>query len=361
MPADFLEKVNTLPEPVKNILFSNGLTEQIYSTTSSYGINEQAQEKIAKLIGLIFVKDFPLERMSEILQRELPVQEGIAAGLSLSLTKTIFLPLKTFFPNAESFIATMTQKAIPPTQPPQTLGVVKEEIQNQKTNIEKLQIVPPEPELIVQQTLASALFEREEVLAKQLVTTNPIKFADSEMLKFPSVKNWLTDYLKFRNNFPDQEYSLIRAKYINDTPNTKKLSEKERLILAQIFRSYDEYTALPFSKKTGQLLVNKLEVPSSAPPKQSTAFPAPQPAAQAPPRLPAQPTGAPIQQTPAPTSQAPKQLPTQQPTPQTPPPQQKDTYREQVAPQDLAGPQAAQRPAPKLNGNIINLKELGKE
>jgi len=355
MPDDFLQKVNLLPQAVKDVIFSNLPASENYKAATSYGINDARLNIIAKIVGLAFVKDIPLEKLPEAFQKNLQAEESVATGLALSITKSIFLPLKAFFTNVESLTIAWSQKAAPPTFPPQSLGIEIEEKPSQMTSQGQAQTPTPEPNTEYRHTLASALAKNEGALSKQIITANPIKFADSEMLKFPSIKNWLTDYLKYRSNFPDQEYSLIRAKYINDTPNTKGLSEREKLILAQIFRSYDEYTALPFSQKTGQLLIDKLVAPVATPPKQPPADSTPQQE-----RFPAQPTAAPappIQQ----SSPPPGALPTGQPAPPSspPPPQTKDTYREQVAPQDLAGPQAAQRPAPKLNGNVINLKDFG--
>ncbi|OGZ33563.1 MAG: hypothetical protein A2Y98_01350 [Candidatus Portnoybacteria bacterium RBG_19FT_COMBO_36_7] len=366
MPDDFLQKVNLLPQAVKDVIFSNLPASENYKAATSYGINDARLNIIAKIIGLVFVKDVPLEKLPDAFQKNLQVEESIATGLALSITKSVFLPLKDFFTDVESLTIAWSPKAAPPTFPPQSLGIETEEKPTQADAQGQAQVTAG-PETEYHRTIASALAKNEDALSKQIITTNPIKFADSEMLKFPSVKNWLADYLKYRSNFPDQEYSLIRAKYINDTPNTKGLSEKERLILAQILRSHDEFTALPFSQQTGLLLIDKLELPINAPPKQPPAAPAPQPATQAPPRIPVQQSAAPAPiiptypATPAPPSALPASQPPKPAAAQTAPPsqpQKQDTYREQVSSQDMAGPQPAPKPVPKLNGNVINLKDI---
>jgi len=64
---------------------------------------------------------------------------------------------------------------------------------------------------------------------------------------------------------------------------------------------------------------------------------------------------------PAPRQQQPIERTYKPPAPSQSPPASlpnKDTFREQVADEDLAGPQAARRPAPRLDGNVVDLKEF---
>lgn len=371
MPLDFREKVKQLPEPVREILLSDLPAEETYKIATSYGISPKDIGKIAQVGGMVFVNDVPLEKFAEAIQKVLNVSEPIAAGLAAQITKAIFLPIKEYFPKAGTLIQTWSQKAALPTQPPQSLNLVQKGIG--QTTAAPSQTTSESGD-ILERHVPAMMAEREEI-ANQLITGSPIKFAESEMLKLPSIKNWLYDYHKYKSQFPDQDIALVRTRYLHENPNTKTLSEQERIILGQVLKSYDERTRLPFSKTTGRLLIEKLIsvqtepapvsqkiTPSPSPPPLSRQVPAQAPPAPVPPPTP---TPRPIFQPPAPpppppppVSSAPPSPPQPSPAPPTGLPTKKDTYREEVAPEDMTGPgQTPQRPAPKLNGNIINLRE----
>jgi hypothetical protein len=177
----------------------------------------------------------------------------------------------------------------------------------------------------------------------------------------PLIKYWLMDYDHLLGL--ERHENIERAKYFTDSRNFQSLSEQDKIKIQQLLEFYDGLKPLPLpeeeipEREEGEILIavprqrgeegdfgsREEEIPEYPVVENEPSTSVYQPPS-APPKQPAQVPGG---------------LPTQQPAPQTPPPQQKDTYREQVASQDLAGPQAAQRPAPKLNGNVINLKEMG--
>jgi hypothetical protein len=352
---NFLEKSSKLPAPLKEYIFSNSAAENNYRICTSFGLDAKGQSKIAKLTGLIFVGDFPLEKTAETLQRELPAPERIATGLSISLIKSIFLPLKEFFPGAELLIQAWSQKAAPPTFQPQSLGIAEEPAESAKAQIETTKNFPvPRQDTIIERNIEAMIAEREDIV-NQSVTEKPLKLTDSESQKLPSIKNWLTDWHRYKSYFPEQDIALVRMKYLHESPNGKNLSSQERTVVNFLLKSYDEKIQLPFSQKTGQLMIEKL----IQPPPQAVPAQAPRPQIAKPPETPIAPPPAatapsPPAIAPKPAGQPPSQLPIQ-PFP-SPPPQ--SAYREPIASQDLAGPQASPRPAPKLNGNVINLKDM---
>ncbi|MBI4709340.1 MAG: hypothetical protein HY764_04015 [Candidatus Portnoybacteria bacterium] len=332
MDLAFREKVNNLPEPVKNVLLSDLPTQTVHGVGTSYGIALDGRGKIAKLIGLVFVNDAPLEKMPEIFQRELPAPMEIANGLSCALAKTIFLPLKQYFPNIESLIQNWSRTATPPTHKAELLELEENNsapIQNETPK--------PAPQEIANQTIASAINQKPEI-ANQKITESPIRLPDSESPRLPSIGNWLTDYAKFRTGFPEQDLALVRMRYIYESQNGRALKEQERVALNQVLKSFDEQIELPFSKETGLLILEK-PMPSAPAPKSAPAQPIPQPQ---PPR------GVPISGLP--------QKPTYQPPPSSIP--TKDAYKEPVSSEDLSGPVLqAPKPTPKLEGNIVNLRK----
>ncbi|MFH0852762.1 MAG: hypothetical protein V1845_04160 [bacterium] len=353
MPTDFLEKLRGLPEPVKKILLSNLTTEEISKTTTSYGLTPERQAKTAKLIGQIFVGELPLEKMLEALEKTAALPEPIAAGIASSLTKTLFVPIKSFFPAAELLAQEWSQKAVKPTNQPQTLNL---ENAPETTAAPQPAVTPEE---LIGRDISTAMLQNEKI-GVQIISEKPIKLADSPNLRTPSVANWLADYAKYKSQFPEQDIAMIRIKYIHDSPNAKGLSEQERNVLNFVLKSFDEHTLLPFSKKTGLLSIEKLIEAQAGqktqPQKQSAVVPTPAVAApkpvSAPPLQPAQRPTQPYIPPPPVRPAPPKQMSSpasdtrvinlgQQQKPSVPPPQQ--------VPQQK----------PLTEGNVINLRNPG--
>jgi len=334
MSQDYKTRVNNLPEKVRTILMSNLPAEECYKASTSYGLNEEEQNKLAKLVGLLFVKDVSLERLTDVIQKNFGLSDSISAGLALTIIKNIFLPLGEFFPNAKSIIQTLSQKAAKPTQEQKSLGLPSEpvEIGNQpRPSLGK----PSDNDTVIEKDLATAITEK-EAIANQDITSRPIKLPDSDMAKLPNIRNWITDYRHFLANSPGQEIPLVRTKYLYDSPNGKSLSEKERMIVGAMLKSYDEYTRLPFSQETGRLMTEKIEAGTIQEPPQ----------VQAPQNTPPQP------------SISPRPIPTLIQTPPAANQNSNSTYREKVSDEDMSGPQMPKKPEPRLDGNIINLKDM---
>ncbi len=174
--------------------------------------------------------------------------------------------------------------------------------------------------LAAQKTLREILQENKEIF-NQLLTINPIKISGTEELTGPTLRNWLADYVKEKGARLHE--SAERNDYLARNPNTQKLPLEERNILAGILKAYDEpKTLLPFSGQTQQISINELRGQSSPPSK---------------PALPPQSQNPPIRSAPS-----------------------SDRYRESVEenysrPQKPASPP---RPAPKISGNVIDLKDF---
>jgi len=167
MPDDFFSKVDNLPEPVKKLLHSNELAEFVYQINTSYGLSEEKCGLVAGLIGSLIVNDIPLEKFEESLKNEISLPPEIAAGIALNITKNIFLPLKEFFPNAESLISDWQSRANQPTQKPKSLFYPEEKTEKNTEPKREVKTVSVRP-------FREAIKENQEVL-NQLLTANPIK------------------------------------------------------------------------------------------------------------------------------------------------------------------------------------------
>jgi len=318
---DFTNKVSQLPANVFAWASSDEATKNNIEIAKKFSLKPGQDTIFAKITGYIIIKKIPLEKLYEALEKNLVVNKEIARQITIDVTIKQFLPIRDYLTGAENYIKSIGGQ-LPDPLPP----IIKAAIVEKKEEAHPQQMVSatsPLPEIAIKRNIMSAITEKEEI-ADQTITEKPIQFADSENLRMPTIKNWLIDYKKYRSSFPNQERALIRAKYIIDTPNAKNLNVQEKIIVSELIKSYDEHTLLPFSQKTGRLMTELII------PKQQEPTPA------IPQKIVSQPPG------------FPPSLPN------------KDTFREQVADEDLAGPQAAKRPAPKLNGNIVDLKEYNR-
>lgn len=210
----------------------------------------------------------------------------------------------------------------------------------------KISLVPPQTfqkppqspqSALIQKPLRQAVQDNKEIL-DQLITIDPIKIGETAELNRPTIRHWLSDYLKQKGN--ERHQPIQRNDYLFNNLNAKKLSANERTLLGKILQAYDETEFnLPFSPQTNLISIDELlrQIIGET---------------QLSPREVQKPfveTAAPAPIIPAPT--------TQKPTSFTP--AGTDRYREPVSLQDFKNPQKlAPRPAPKISGNVIDLKEF---
>ncbi|MFH1226116.1 MAG: hypothetical protein V1684_02455 [bacterium] len=361
MPTDFREKVNKLVEPVRDMLLSNLPAKANYKAATSYGLNDQQLQEIAKLMGLIFVAEINLSDFAQAIKDHADVPPPVACGLAAQITKEIFLPLKEFFSDAPALVSSWSQKATPPTHEPKTLEIEEEEKGAPKE--EKI------AEEIIFQSLEETLAAGRKECLLQKIGDTLLKISDSPEPLQPFVKNWLLDYKQYKGQFPDGDLPLVRLGYLYKSDNGRNLTYNQREALNALLKAYDDKTKLPFSKKSGLILFEKLisRANQTPAPKPISATPAAPPKnIQPPANIPTPPL--PLQNKPnyariVPPSLSPKPQPALPPQP--PPPvaparpaarPQNNPYREQVNFEDLAGPQPPRKPEPKLEGNVVDLK-----
>ncbi len=183
---------------------------------------------------------------------------------------------------------------------------------------------------ILQKTLRQLVQANKDALNQNL-TANPIKVADFDQPVRPTIKNWLVDYVKIKG--AGHHASLERSDYLFNSPNAKSLSAKERALVAEILRAYDDDLALPINEGDQSILLEKLNIPTKL--------------GAAPRALPrgGQLYGDERSEFYAAASQ----------------PQQTSQYREPISQEDLSGPTnqtPPAKPAPRISGNIIDLSDI---
>lgn len=180
----------------------------------------------------------------------------------------------------------------------------------------------------------------------QSVGSQPLIIQGEPAPRPPLIKYWLLDYGRTLGS--QRHENIERAQYFAKSRNYQNLNEADKIKVKQLLEFYDNLKPLPLLPEeiAAEQETEEEYRPLIALPRQKGEsdfykqeeepyYPAPQ---EPPPQK--------IYKPPTPSPASPPPLP------------KKDTFREQVQDEDLAGPQAARRPAPKLDGNIVNLKDF---
>lgn len=83
---------NTLPDTLKDAIFSEDTAEAIFNICKLYEINKNSE--VAKIIGKILMGLLPPEFLKDTLQEELGISEDIAKKSAMELEHFILNPVK---------------------------------------------------------------------------------------------------------------------------------------------------------------------------------------------------------------------------------------------------------------------------
>jgi len=323
----YLARLDTLfsqlPDHVYDWLFSSQTGQSVKTMAKRFGLTEQQTSQLSRVIGLAVLKDFPLPQIIPEIRESLNINDSLAKEIALAVAQTQFLSLRDHLIDVENFIR-QTGGSLPVALPP-TLksSFVPGSMASNAPASQTPQVN------IIQKTLRHLAKDNKDALNQNL-TTAPIKIADFDQPVRPTIKNWLVDYVKQKG--AGHHEAMERGDYLFNSVNSRPLPEKEKSLLAEILRAYDDDTPLPINEADQMILLDKLTLSAASAP----ALPKPEPAARpmpVPPKIPVPP----------------------------PPPAPNTNYREPISETDITGPltkPAPPRPAPRLSGNIIDLKDL---
>lgn len=315
---EFQEKFLRLPGYAQDWMCSIKAAENNAEIAAKFRLSEDKNPVIAKITGDVILKDFTLDALPSFLQENLKIDSQTARQLTLEIAAKQLLIVRDHLKGIENFILKLGG-TLPKNLPDASATLATSPAPS----------APQFPE-VIKKPFRLAVQENKEIL-NQLLTASPIKIADFEQPVRPTIKNWLSDYIKQKGTGYHDE--LERSDYLYKNANAANLPNKERAKLAKILRAYDEDAEVPISSENKLILIEELSKKES--PKQPTIPTAP----------PVQ-TALPVQ--PPPTRS--------EPTAKAGP----DTYREPVAEEDLTGPfKPLVKPIPRLDGNVVDLKEFG--
>lgn len=301
---DFL--FSQIPDHVNEWLFSDTAAQNVRALAKKFNLSPDQTAQLARITGLAALKDFPLTNLVPELKESLNLDDSTAKQLAVATALTQFLVIRDHLVEVGGFIRQLGG-SLPATLPP---------LAKASTSSTVAPIPTPMAISIIQKTLRQIAKDNKDSL-NQLLTNAPIKIADFEQPVRPTIKNWLVDYVKTKG--AGHHESLERGDYLFSSPNAKPLSEEGRNLVSAILKAYDDDLPLPVNSQDQTILLEKIEEPLV---KEPTAIPA------------------------APQKTINNTL---------------GGYREPILKEDLAGPlkdQAPPKPAPRLSGNIIDLKDM---
>jgi len=345
---EFQEKFLRLPDYAQDWMCSLEAAENNAQIAAKFRMSREKNPIVAKLTGDVILKDATVEALPELLQENLKVDPQTARQIALDIALKQLLIVRGHLRAVEGFIIKLGG-TLPAALP--SIEAVKSAITTE--TILPTYVVP------AKKPFRLAVQENKEIL-NQLLTANPIKIADFEQPVRPTIKNWLSDYIKHKGTGYHDE--MERSDYLYKSSNAINLPGEERAKLSKILRAYDEDSEVPVSSENKLILIEELAKKEAPPlPKAVTQTPAPTPSPYQPPSAPLPPTAPPPQ--PPPAARPFMSPPIPSPTPAaSPPPLPKtglDTYREPVNEEDLEGPlKPPVKPAPRLEGNVVDLKNL---
>ncbi len=313
------DKFSKLPDNILDWIFSKETSKNNIEIAEEFKLSDNQSSLLAKITGQITLKEMKLDYLPTALQENLKIDSETAKKMSIEVLIKQFLPIREYLKGIENFITQLGGTL------PQILPSPKAQVLERTATT----AIPTPTISIVKEPFRLAVQENKEIL-NQLLTANPIKIADFAEPVRPTIKNWLSDYIKQKGTGYHDE--LERSDYLYKNANAANLPNEERAKLAKILRAYDEDAEVPVSPENKLILTEELSKKEL--PKQPTIL--------APPVQ----TAPPVQ--PPPTRS--------EPVARTGP----DTYREPVAEEDLEGPlKPLVKPIPRLDGNVVDLKEFG--
>jgi len=303
-------KFSKLPDHVYAWLFSVEAADEIGKIAQSFSLEKEKTSLLAKIAGQVILKEIPLEKFPIAIKQFLVVDNETTQKLSIITAIKEFLPVRDYLKDTEKFIVAWGGNL--PAILPLIFQPKSAQPPTAETPINKVTPPPVLKVALTQKSLRQIVQDNKEIL-NQVLTTTPLKIADFDQPVRGTIKNWLADYVKQKG--AAKHDSMIRGDYLFKSDNAKNLSSQEKLLVAEILKSYDENSALTYDE------TNKIVIMGSAEKKSPE-----------------------ISKIPDPVS---------------PPKNSSSPYREPIEKKDLSSSAfSPPKATPQIDGHVINLKDL---
>lgn len=230
------QALRKLPDPVREFFFTDEPRIFCEEACLSYGLPESAVPATTKPLGAIFAVPSRLREYPDVVSHLSNVDLPVAYGIASLLNRKVFSKFPDHFTDAAALGKEWDSKKASPTVSP-------EEVKRKIVEWEPWMLERPEAEeeeretTIASMPLLQALGEYPK-LGEQPVTEARIAVPGKQDPVRPSLSNWIRAYrgeLGVGYHEP-----TVRAKFLFDSANGKRLSSEERERLNVIIRSIEE-------------------------------------------------------------------------------------------------------------------------
>jgi len=260
------KKLSLLPVYVLDWLCSPEVTNNNAAIIEKFNLSGK-NSLLAKLTREMVTKEILVERLPEAIQQRLTVDNNLAKNIAIEVAVKQLLPIRDYFANIEKLII-QWGGAMPSTFPPQMKTEIKTPTGTRPaTSSVSSSSIQPSPR-ITQKSLRQIVQDNKEAL-NQGLTVSPLKIADFEQPVRGTIKNWLSDYVKQKG--AEKHDQMIRSDYLFKNDNAKNLPPQEKPLVAEILKSYDENSTLPYNEEEKRIILEGLEKNPSRPQESSTA------------------------------------------------------------------------------------------
>jgi len=263
----FSIELDNLPEHIREFLLSAEYFEFLFSLHETHHLSEEQDAALVKLIADLYEKRLAVDALQDAILSHVKCGDEITKQLVKEIFVNIILPLGDHFGDwREYFFTTIgtqddvnasktlpvilrLQQAIiePRLQALDTVDYDQEALNVKKVFREQIVDLHASPDdnykialnglifdLLAKKTgyhleLIGEMLDNKETIGTEKITRNGARYE-------PLATEWIRDLHAFSS--PDEVTSLSIAKYISQSPNARKLAEKERETLKRLFETY---------------------------------------------------------------------------------------------------------------------------
>ncbi len=239
MAETLIEKARQLPADLKALFFGDEPMLAGEEAALLYGIPEEKISAVTLPLGTIIVGDMKLGEYPADIAAKAGVDEATASGIAYEVNKRIFLKFPGQFKDAEGLQRDWEMKKKPPVM---SEGEAKKKLlELEPWLLEKNEeAISQEKEIAASQEklpLLAAL-GKYRGLSEQVITQEKIRIKGQPEPVRPTLVNWLRAYRdELGIGYHDP---VLRAKFLFNSQNVKKLSSDERERLNLILRSVED-------------------------------------------------------------------------------------------------------------------------
>lgn len=273
MAQTFSEKVQTLPNELRTLFFSDVPMLAGEEVAILYGLTKEKIPSITLPLGAILVGDMKLSDYPLDIAAKAGLEEGTALGIAYEMNRRIFLKFAGHFKDAEILQRDWEKKKKSPV-------MSEQEAKNKILELEpwlltEVEDVPEEEEpqhttATVKMPLLQALSQYEQ-LGNQLISEGRIKIKSQSEPVRPSLLYWIKYY---RDELGIGHHdSVQRGNFLFRSENGKRLSAEERERVNLVLKSVEENFPLEIDTERSEIIFPVFQTSAPVRPSQSQTIP----------------------------------------------------------------------------------------